>query len=158
VADRVEDLLETYIAQRLSQNRSGAEISRLLRREVSKPWAGRSIHEIGKRDVVEIVSAIEQRGALAAANKTLLIITKKAGASLAMDLAHSRPHKYYDRAPAKPFRTFATAVTRVIENSVHKTRSLRGPEPRLDEGDARCIPLSSSSVDLVLHLRLILMR
>ena len=63
VADRVEDLLETFIAQRLSQNRSVGEISRLLRREVGKPWAGRSIHEITKRDVVEVVSAIEQRGA-----------------------------------------------------------------------------------------------
>src|SRR5262250_44366 len=30
-ADRVEDLLETFIAQRLSQNRSAGEISRLLR-------------------------------------------------------------------------------------------------------------------------------
>jgi integrase len=71
VADRVEDLLETFIAQRLSQNRSGAEISRLLRREVGKPWAGRSIHEISKRDVVDVIAAIEQRGALGAANKTL---------------------------------------------------------------------------------------
>src|SRR2546430_2828149 len=68
VADRVEDLLETFIAQRLSQNRSGGEISRLLRREVGKPWAGKSIHEIGKRDVVELVSAIAQRGAPVAAN------------------------------------------------------------------------------------------
>jgi integrase len=71
VADRVEDLLETFIAQRLSQNRSGGEISRLLRREVGRPWAGRSIHEITKRDVVEVVAAIEQRGAPIAANKTL---------------------------------------------------------------------------------------
>ena len=71
VADRVEDLLETFIAQRLSQNRSGAEIARLLRREVGKAWAGRSIHEISKRDVVEVVKAIEQRGAPVAANKTL---------------------------------------------------------------------------------------
>src|SRR6516164_6506396 len=71
VADGVEDLLEAFIAQRLSQNRSVAEISRLLRREVGKPWAGRSIHEIGKRDVVEVISAIEQRGAPVAANKTL---------------------------------------------------------------------------------------
>src|SRR5215470_1647997 len=71
VADRVEDLLEAFIAQRLSQNRSGAEISRLLRREVGKPLAGRSIHEISKRDVVAIISVIEQRGAPAAANKTL---------------------------------------------------------------------------------------
>jgi integrase len=71
VADQVEDLLEMFIAQRLSQNRSGGEISRLLRREVGKPWADRSIHEITKRDVVEVVSAIEQRGAPVAANKTL---------------------------------------------------------------------------------------
>jgi integrase len=71
VADRVEDLLESFIAQRLAQNRSAGEISRLLRREVGKPWAGRSIHEIGKRDVVEVISAIEQRGAPVAANKTL---------------------------------------------------------------------------------------
>jgi integrase len=71
VADLVEDLLETFITQRLSQNRSAAETSRLLRREVGKPWVGRSIHAIGKRDVVEVVSAIVQRGAPGAANKTL---------------------------------------------------------------------------------------
>jgi integrase len=71
VADRVEDLLEMFIAQRLSQNRSGGEISRLLRREVGKTWAGRSVHEISKRDVVEVVTAIEQRGAPVAANKAL---------------------------------------------------------------------------------------
>jgi integrase len=71
VADLVEDLLESFITQRLSQNRSGAEIARVLRREVGKPWAGRSIHSIAKRDVVEVVSAIVQRGAPSAANKTL---------------------------------------------------------------------------------------
>src|SRR5262245_9039458 len=49
VADRVEDLLEMFITQRLSQNRSAGEISRLLRREVGQAWAGRSIHEITKR-------------------------------------------------------------------------------------------------------------
>ena len=71
VADRLEDLLETFVSQRLSHNRSGGEIARLLRREVGKPWAGKSIHEISKRDVVEVISAIEQRGAPIAANKTL---------------------------------------------------------------------------------------
>jgi integrase len=74
VADRVEDLLETYIAQHVSQRRSAREISRLLRREVGKPWRARSIHEITKRDVVELISAIEQRGAPGSANKTLKAI------------------------------------------------------------------------------------
>ncbi len=71
VTDRVEDLLETFIAQHVSQNRSANEISRLLRREVSKAWGHKSIHEISKRDVVEVISAIEQRGAPIAANKAL---------------------------------------------------------------------------------------
>jgi integrase len=71
VADRVEDLLETFIAQHVSQNRSAREISRLLRREVGRPWTARSIHEITKRDVVEVISAIEQRGAPSTANKAL---------------------------------------------------------------------------------------
>ena len=71
VADRVEDLLENFIAQYLIQNRSAGEIARLLRREVGMAWNGKSIHEISKRDVVEVISAIEQRGAPIAANKTL---------------------------------------------------------------------------------------
>jgi integrase len=71
VADRVEDLLEAFIAQHVSKNRSAAEVSRVLRREVGRPRVDKSIHEISKRDVVDLVSAIEQRGAPGSANKTL---------------------------------------------------------------------------------------
>jgi integrase len=71
VADRVDDLLEAFIAQHHSQNRSGREVSRLLRRELGSAWGIRSIHEIGKREVIELISAIEQRGAPIAANKAL---------------------------------------------------------------------------------------
>jgi integrase len=74
VADRVEDLLEAFIAQHVSQNRSAPEISRMLRREVGSAWGSRSIHEISKRDVIDVVSAIEQRGAPVAANKALKTI------------------------------------------------------------------------------------
>jgi integrase len=71
VADRIDDLLDGFITRRLAQNRSAAETSRLLRREVGIPWAGRSVHSIGKRDVVDLISAIMQRGAPGSANKTL---------------------------------------------------------------------------------------
>jgi integrase len=74
VADRVDELLEAFIAQHVSQNRSATEISRLLRREVGKTWGHKSIHEISKRDIVELISAIEQRGAPVAANKALKTI------------------------------------------------------------------------------------
>src|SRR6266446_7222233 len=42
-----------------------------------------------------------------------LIISKQSGASLAMDLSHSRPHKVFAYAPSKPFRKFVSAVRRV---------------------------------------------
>ena len=74
VADRVDELLEAFIAQHVSQNRSASEISRLLRREVAKVLGHKSIHEINKRDIVELISAIEQRGTPVAANKALKTI------------------------------------------------------------------------------------
>jgi integrase len=71
VTEGFAELLETFIAQKLSRNKSGKEIARLLRREFGKVWEGRSVHDLKKRDVVDAVCAIEQRGAPAAANKAL---------------------------------------------------------------------------------------
>jgi integrase len=71
VTDRVGDVLEDFIAQHLSQNRSSSEVSRLLRREIGSAWVGRSIHEITKRDVIDVIKTIEQRGTPIAANKAL---------------------------------------------------------------------------------------
>jgi integrase len=74
VEDGVGDLLEAFIAQHVSQNRSARETSRLLRREIGAAWGSRSIHEIKKWDVIEVVSGIENRGAPIAANKALKTI------------------------------------------------------------------------------------
>jgi hypothetical protein len=58
VADRVEDLIELFISDHVSKTRSAREISRLLRREVMPNWGRRSVHEIGKRDVIDLVHEI----------------------------------------------------------------------------------------------------
>jgi DNA modification methylase len=78
-----------------------------------------------------------------------LIITKQSGASLAMDLSHSRPHKAFRRAPAKPFRKFLASVDHVMENCVNKKDVDRGPAPCVHLGDARNIPVAEASIDLV---------
>ena len=54
VADRVDDVIELFISEHVSKNRSAGEISRLLRREVIPKWATRSVHEIGKRQVIDL--------------------------------------------------------------------------------------------------------
>src|SRR5215471_3933243 len=73
-ADCVSDLVESFISQYVSQRRSAPELSRLLRREVGAVWGHRSIHEITKRNVIELTTAIVQRGAPVAANKTLKVV------------------------------------------------------------------------------------
>jgi integrase len=74
VEDRVEDLAETFITEHVSQNRSAGEISRLLRREVIPSWGTCSVHEIGKRQVIELVSEVTARGTPSAANKLLKVV------------------------------------------------------------------------------------
>jgi SAM-dependent methyltransferase len=79
-----------------------------------------------------------------------LIITKQAGASLARDLAHSRPHRFYAEAPLKPFEKFSASVERVLANTISAKSIDRGPAPTIHLGDARKLPIASGSIDLVL--------
>ncbi|MCF8476693.1 MAG: hypothetical protein K9G60_06660 [Pseudolabrys sp.] len=79
-----------------------------------------------------------------------LIIAKQAGASLALDLSHSRPHKYFNVAPKKPFEHFLAAIEQVLANCLSKTESRRGPAARVKLGDARKLETKSNSIDLVL--------
>jgi hypothetical protein len=79
-----------------------------------------------------------------------LIICKQSGASRAMDLSHSRPHRSFDTAPEKPFNKFLSSVERVIANGLDKSMLERGPKPIIKMGDARNLALPDKSVDLVL--------
>lgn len=79
-----------------------------------------------------------------------LIITKQAGASLAMDLSHSRPHKTFERAPIKPFNKFLTAVETVVANCPNPANGPVGPQTAVRQGDARKLATESNSIDLVL--------
>jgi integrase len=74
VADRIEDVIELFIREHVRNNRSAREISRLLRREVIPHWRRRSIHEIGKRHVIELVTEVAARGTPSAANKLLKVL------------------------------------------------------------------------------------
>jgi len=79
-----------------------------------------------------------------------LIITKQSGSSLAMDLSHSRPHRAFERAPVKPLNKFLQMVKRVVDNCIESTTRSRGPAPQLSIGDARKLPISDGSIDVVL--------
>lgn len=79
-----------------------------------------------------------------------LIIAKKSGVSLAMDLSHSRPHKVFKKAPVDAFEKFLPAVKRVVENCLEKNDKGSGPAPTVSKGDARQLPIEDGSIDIVL--------
>jgi hypothetical protein len=79
-----------------------------------------------------------------------LIITKRAGASLAMDLSHSRPHREFARAAVKPFDRFLSAVGVVVSNCPQSGSGAIGPAAVVKQGDARKMTIEDSSIDLVL--------
>jgi integrase len=63
VVDRVDDLVETFIREHVSKIGTCRRISNLLRRDVVAYWGTRSIHEIKKRDVSDLLSQVSQRNA-----------------------------------------------------------------------------------------------
>jgi Arm DNA-binding domain len=63
VVDGIDGLVETFIRERVSAIRTAKKISNLLRRDVLSHWGTKSIHEIKKRDVIELVNEISQRNA-----------------------------------------------------------------------------------------------
>ena len=79
-----------------------------------------------------------------------LIIAKQSGASLAMDLSHSRPHRAFKYSPSKPFRKFLAAVNRVARNCIDSATGDFGLATRVYEGDARDLTLEDGSIDIVL--------
>lgn len=60
VVDRIDDLIETFIREHVSKARSGRTLTNRLRRDMIPYWEGKSVHEIKKRDVIELVDKISQ--------------------------------------------------------------------------------------------------
>lgn len=146
VLDRARDIFASLPQERAYPRRADEE----TRRFVSYWFDG-----YARRQLTSLSLAIHRvrdegvRNALWCAFSRL-IITKQSGASLAMDLAHSRPHRVFDSAPAKPFRKFEAALERVLQNCIDARRRARGPAPRIRLGDARRLPLPKECVDIVL--------
>ena len=79
-----------------------------------------------------------------------LIITKKLGVSLAMDVSHSRPHRKYEKAPVTPFDKFLSAVDYIIKRAPFRDNNAQLAPAIVAKGDTRSLPFGNSSFDLVI--------
>jgi integrase len=74
--DRFTDVLDRFIEQHVMQTRSAQETERLLRREFAARWRSKSVHDVRKADIIEILDGIMERGSPVMANRTLAAIRK----------------------------------------------------------------------------------
>ena len=79
-----------------------------------------------------------------------LIIAKRSGASRAMDLSHSRPHRVFERAQLEPFHGFLSAANHVTSNCIDSEAGATVPTSKVEEGDARNVSLEDASIDLII--------
>ena len=80
-----------------------------------------------------------------------LIIAKQAGASLALDLAHSRPHRVTKTTIVRPLETFLDEVERICAVAPFLAGAGADAPPALvREGDVRALPIDNASVDVVI--------
>ena len=68
VTDTVEDMVKEYRSRHVYALRAGYEINRIIDTEILCRWGTKSIHEIGRRDVLSALDEIVARGSPSAAN------------------------------------------------------------------------------------------
>src|SRR5699024_1133497 len=67
--DKVKTLFEQFDRRHLSTLKSGKVIRRELERHVIEAWGERDIHEITKRDIIDLLDGIADSGRLTTANR-----------------------------------------------------------------------------------------
>jgi DNA modification methylase len=86
---------------------------------------------------------------LAAVVLSTLIIAKAAGASYAMDISRSRPHKQLDKPLVTPFDGWVPRFNAIIKRLPFVDAASTGSAD-VRTGDARVLPLDDRSVDFIL--------
>jgi len=79
-----------------------------------------------------------------------LIIAKSAGASYALDLAHSRPHRNIEKRIVWPLEAWTTRFRRAIKGLPFTSRRESFAEAMVRVGDAQHMELADCSADFVL--------
>jgi len=76
LSDRFSDIADDYLAKYATQNRTMDETTRIIRKDVLPKWGTRSIHEIGKRDINDLLDTVTDRGSKYMANRLLATLRK----------------------------------------------------------------------------------
>lgn len=91
-SDTIPAIVEMYLSRHVRPNlRSAADIERMFKKEIATPWAKRTIHEITRRDVVELLDRIVDRGSPYTANRAFGLIRKLMSWAVERGIIQSSP-------------------------------------------------------------------
>jgi integrase len=74
--DKIKTLVALYGKRHLSTLKSGATVQRELDRHVVAEWGDRDIHDIAKRDVIDLLDSIADSGRIVTANRVRAYLSK----------------------------------------------------------------------------------
>jgi DNA modification methylase len=78
-----------------------------------------------------------------------LVVAKSAGASYALDLAHTRPHRDLDKEIVWPLESWNARFERLASGLAFQDPGDRRPASRVWLGDARTMAVRSGTIDLI---------
>jgi len=93
-ADSVDRIVEEFFerhVRRSNRPRTSQETERLLRQHVLPRWSGRMVHEITRRDVLDILDRVVDGGAPIAANRVFAAVRKFFNWCVARDILAASP-------------------------------------------------------------------
>jgi integrase len=100
-AETVADLIEVYLEKwARPRKRSAAEDERILKKEILPIWGRRKAKDITRRDVIELLDDIVDRGSPIQANRTLAVVRKMYNFAIGRDILGTTPCVLI-KAPAK---------------------------------------------------------
>jgi integrase len=103
-AETLAELVDAYLDKwARPRKRSAAEDERILKKDVISAWGRRKAKDITRRDVIDLLDAIVDRGSPIAANRTLACIRRMFNWALSRDIIPASPCAAV-QAPAKENR------------------------------------------------------
>jgi integrase len=120
--DSVRAAVDEWIKRDQADNRTVDEVRSRMKREIIPLWGDRALTSIRKKDVIELVDGIADRGTRLAANRTLASVRRFLSWAAARDMIDSNPAQFVEK-PAPETRRDRTLDDREL---VEIWRALEG--------------------------------
>ena len=127
--DQFQNVVDLFLKRHASRNRRADDVAAMFKREVQNTWGERKIYEITKRDVIEVLDAIVDRGSPVTANRLRAHLNTLFNWAKGRDIVQSNPlDGIKPPAPEKPRdRVLTDDEIRLFWNACDKMGQPFGP-------------------------------